>query len=83
MIIPRKIPPEIWAWYNLKGDAMILVLHFVIAVILLALIELEVVQVFDWCPCPGWRSAHQSGYGATLPKDDDVMAEERRVAEQG
>jgi len=43
VVIPRQIPEEIWAWYNLKGDAAILVLHFVFGLVVLALIELEVV----------------------------------------
>ena len=42
-VIPRKIPAEIWAWYNLKGDCVILVIHFFFGVLLLALIELEVI----------------------------------------
>ena len=28
-VIPLKIPANIWAWYNLKGDCMILFLHFI------------------------------------------------------
>jgi len=57
VIIPRTIPPEIWAWYNLKGDAVILVLHFVVGVFLLAVIELEVIpRTFGWCPVLGMKS---------------------------
>ena len=56
-IIPRKIPSEIWAWYNLKGDCMILVAHFFFGVIMLTLIELEVVQFLDWCPRIGCKSS--------------------------
>ena len=55
-VIPRKIPPEIWAWYNLNGDCMILLLHFVFGLIMLTLIELEVWTLFDWCPLVGFRS---------------------------
>jgi len=55
-IIPRKIPAGIWAWENLKGDCMALVLHFVIGIAILTLIELEVHHLFDWCPKIAWRS---------------------------
>ena len=40
--IPRTIPSQLWSWYNLKGDAMALVVHFGLNLILLALIEMEV-----------------------------------------
>lgn len=80
-IIPRKIPPEIWAWYNLKGDAAILVAHFVLGIIMLTLIELEVYNYFDWCPMIGCRFSNESNRrGPKLIKDDDVIAEENRVA---
>lgn len=83
-IIPRKIPSEIWAWYNLKGDCMILVLHFFVGIIALALIELEIELLFDWCPKIGWKSSKNSDrQGPSLVKDDDVIAEENRVAMQG
>ena len=81
-IIPRTIPKEIWAWYNLKGDAAILVGHFVVGILILALIELEVYSWFTWCPSFGCASKKGQGE-VVLPMDDDVFAEERRVAEQG
>lgn len=84
VIIPRKIPPEIWDWYNLKGDCMILVLHFVVGVLLLTLIELEVVQWLAWCPKLGCKSSgDRRRQGPKLVKDDDVIGEENRVAIQG
>ena len=55
VIIPRKIPAEIWDWYNLKGDAFALVLHFFIGLALLTMIELEVNLLFLWCPHSGYR----------------------------
>jgi len=55
VIIPRKIPAEIWDWYNLKGDAFALVLHFFIGIALLIMIELEVNLLFLWCPHSGYR----------------------------
>ena len=79
IIIPRKIPSEVWAWYNLKGDACILVAHCVFALILLTLIELEVYAYFDWLPKIGGRSGSSRRRGPVLPKDDDVIAEEKRV----
>ena len=82
MIIPRKIPAEIWAWYNLKGDCAILALHFFVGIILLTLIELEVYSLFDWCPRFGCRSKDSQRRGLEPAKDDDVMAEEKRVEAQ-
>ena len=82
-VIPRQIPEEIWAWYNLKGNAAILVLHFIFGLLVLTLIELEVYQYFAWCPRLGCRpSGHKAHRGPELVKDDDVIAEERRVAGQ-
>jgi len=82
-IIPRKIPADVWDWYNLKGDATILVLHFVVGLIILALIELEVANLFDWCPKLGCRDRLNERREEDLIKDDDVFAEEERVAMQG
>ena len=81
--IPRAIPPGIWEWYNLKGDAMALILHFIFGVICLALIELEVANLFQWCPKFGCRSGSAPRPHKGLIKDDDVLAEEKRVAMQG
>jgi len=83
VIIPRKIPKEIWAWENLKGDAAILVLHCVIGLTILTLIEMEVYSLFDWCPSFGCRSSTREANEVELIKDDDVFAEEQRVAIQG
>ena len=52
---PSWIPAEIWDWYNLKGDAFALVLHFFIGLALLTMIELEVNLLFLWCPHSGYR----------------------------
>ena len=82
VIIPRKIPAEIWDWYNLKGDAFALVLHFFIGVALLIMIELEVNLLFLWCPHSGYRHGQSDHRGPELIKDDDVIEEERRVALQ-
>ena len=82
--IPRKIPDDIWAWYNLKGDAVILVAHFFIALFVLFLIEVEVQKLFSWMPKIRCRSrTTRERLGPVLVKDDDVIAEEKRVAGQG
>ena len=81
VIIPRKIPDNIWAWYNLKGDAMFLVAHCIVGVLFLVLIELEVVRFASWCPKLGFRSS-KSSQGPELIKDDDVITEEKRIASQ-
>mmetsp|Transcript_27016 Transcript_27016/g.36102 ORF Transcript_27016/g.36102 Transcript_27016/m.36102 type:complete len:110 (+) Transcript_27016:817-1146(+) len=62
---------------------MILILHFFIGMSILMLIELEVHHLFDWCPRVSLRSS-KSGQkvGPVLIKDDDVIAEEARVALQ-
>jgi len=80
--IPRKLPEPLWAWYNLKGDAVILVFHCVFWLFILALIEMEVwTTLFDWCPVICFRSCtSKQRKGPTLIKDDDVIEEENRVA---
>ena len=81
MPIPRQLPASIWDWYNLKGDAAILVLHFVVGMAILMVIELEVHLLFEWCPRISMRSCREKEkVGPVLIKDDDVIAEEDRVA---
>ena len=83
IIIPRKIPSEIWDWYNLKGDAVLLILHFLFGLMMLTLIELEIVKLFDWMPMLGCKHCKNADKrGPELIKDDDVIAEEKRVAAQ-
>ncbi len=82
VIIPRKIPSEIWAFYNLKGDAFFLLCHFVVGILLLCLIELDLCQYFYWCAKPGCTTNSKKGMGPVLIKDDDVIKEEHRVAMQ-
>ena len=60
-----------------------MVLHFFVGLAILALIELEVHLIFDWCPRISLRSCREkSRVGPVLIKDDDVIAEEERVAVQ-
>ncbi len=82
VIIPRKIPGNTWAWYNLKADAAFLVAHCLLGIFILTLIELEVCSYCWWCPQLGCRSNKKKGLGPQLIKDDDVIAEEVRVANQ-
>ena len=85
VVIPRKIPSEIWAYYNLTGDCIALVLHFIVGIFVLAVIELEIVsKVFgSWCPVLGMRSSsYVDDRNFALVKDDDVINEETRVAMQ-
>ena len=81
--IPRTIPTEIWNWWNLKGDAVMLCIHFLFSLCLLMMIELELYHLFDWCPRISCRSCKKKDRrGPELIKDDDVIAEEMRVAAQ-
>ena len=61
---------------------MMLLMHFVFGLIVLALIELEVYTLFDWCPRLRLRSESRIIQSPKLVKDDDVTAEEKRVAAQ-
>ena len=62
---------------------MILIGHFVVGLLILTLIEFEVWLLIDWCPKPGCRSCLRNRrQGPELVQDDDVIAEEKRVAMQ-
>lgn len=81
MPIPRKLPEDTWDWYNLKGDAVVLILHSIVGTLVLLLIELDIKKLFNWCPRISLRSCKaRSMEGPQLIKDDDVIAEEERVA---
>ena len=81
IVIPRWWDPDIWSWYNLKFDALALILICFISCIFLAMIELEIDLLFDWMPRMGCRQAKRNRrVDIKLPKDDDVSAEEKRVA---
>ena len=63
-----------WAFENLLGDALALVAHFVIGLIILVVIESEIftfLRKLTFRPIPGRRS--------DLILDEDVIAEEKRV----
>ena len=81
--IKHKWPEEIWDWYNLKGDAVMLILHFVVGCIILFLIELDVGRLLNWMPRFGIECrCKKQKRGPGMVKDDDVEAEEERVANQ-
>ena len=78
--IPSQLPEDLWAWYNLKGDAVMLVAHFIVGIIVLWLIEIEVYALFKWIPRISCRSRNsRQRQGPVLVKDDDVIEEEKRV----
>lgn len=66
-----------WAFKNLLGDALALVAHFVIGLILLAIAESDIFQFLRKIsvqPIPSKR--------VDLVLDNDVLAEETRVQNQ-
>ena len=69
------LPPELWAWYNMKGDAAALVAHFVVGVLIIVLIEAD---VFACCSSLTCRSVPEEEEDLEL--DEDVVAEAERVA---
>ena len=84
IVIPRWWDPAIWSWYNLKFDALALILIAFISCIFLVMIELEVDALFDWMPRMGCRHGRNNRTADfKQPKDGDVIAEEKRVAQMG
>lgn len=66
-----------WAYVNLLGDALALVAHFILGLILLILIESDIFScirnlTFRSIPAPR----------EDLKLDEDVIAEEMRIANQ-
>ena len=72
------IPTDIWAWFNLKGDAAALVAHFVIGLFIIFLIECDIFACLAKLTC---RSVPAEN--TDLELDEDVVAESERVARQG
>jgi hypothetical protein len=68
------LPDDLWAWQNLLGDAVCLVIHFFAGMIILVLMEA------DLCECARritlWSIPEPI---KDLVLDDDVVAEEDRV----
>ena len=42
IVVPRQFSPDIWRWENLQGDAIILILHFIVGTVALTLLELNI-----------------------------------------
>jgi ABC-type multidrug transport system ATPase subunit len=73
-----EIPEDVWAWFNLKGDAAALVAHFVVGLVVIFLIECD---LFSCCAKLTCRAVPPENEDLEL--DDDVVAEIDRVANQG
>ena len=81
VIIKSKWPEELWNLYNLKGDAIMLIANFFVCIFFLILIELDVRQLFLWLPSPNIECrCKKQKRGPGMVKDNDVTAEEERVA---
>ena len=72
------IPEDVWAWFNLKGDAAALVGHFVIGLLIIFLIECDVFSCLGKISCRSVPAENED-----LEQDEDVVAEAERVARQG
>ena len=71
------IPEDLWAWFNLKGDVVALIAHFVIGVIIIFLIECDLFS------CLGKITFREiPPENEDLELDDDVVAEMERVGRQ-
>lgn len=73
-----EIPSEIWAWFNLKGDAAALIAHFFIGLTIIFLIECDVFACLSKVSCSKMPDENMD-----LELDEDVVAEIDRVARQG
>jgi hypothetical protein len=78
---PRKLPEEPGALYNLKGDAICLLAHFLIGILLLMILEQA---AFSKC-CENCSCCSTIVYkeDEDIIFDEDVLAEEERVTNQG
>ena len=72
------IPEDIWAWFNLKGDAAALIAHFVIGLLIIFLIECDIFSCLSKITCRSVPAENED-----LELDEDVVAEAERVARQG
>lgn len=69
-------PDELWAWENLKADLMALILHFVVGLILVAVIESPLIDFFGEMQCCAAKEFPRDD----LDLDEDVEDEEERIA---
>lgn len=47
----KEWPPDLWAWANLKGDLVALVAHFVIGLMIVAIVESPLFTSCKECAC--------------------------------
>ena len=73
-----EIPEDIWAWFNLKGDAAALIGHFVVGLLIIFLIECDIFACLSKITCRTVPAENTD-----LEVDEDVAAETERVARQG
>ena len=72
------IPEDIWAWFNLKGDAAALIAHFVVGCLIIFLIECDLFRCLAKITCRTVPAESED-----LELDEDVVAEIERVGRQG
>ena len=72
------IPSGNWAWFNMKGDAVALGAHFFVGILIIMLIECDVFHCLSKVTC---RTVPT--YNEDIELDEDVIAENERVANQG
>ena len=71
------LPSETWAFYNLLGDALALIAHCVVGILALVLIEADLFACLTRMTVrtiPGKKT--------DLVIDEDVLAEENRIANE-
>lgn len=76
---PAPLDEDLWAFANLEGDAVILIIHLVAGLVLLAVIESG---ILDFINDISFRSIPPPKSVDELDLDDDVIAEEERVRAQ-
>lgn len=72
-----EIPSDIWAWFNLKGDAAALIAHFFFGLVVIFLIECDLFACCGRLTCRALPPENED-----MELDDDVVAEIDRVANQ-
>ena len=70
-----EIPSDLWAWFNMKGDAAALIAHFVIGIIIIFLIECGLFECLAKITCRTMPPENED-----LELDEDVVNEIERIA---
>ena len=73
----KELPTGTWDLYNLGGDALALVAHCIVGILVLSLIETD---IFSCLTRFTLRSPPARNTGLDL--DEDVIAEEERILNQ-